>query len=61
MAALPVASRHRVPFVARPRRTLARSRWDEDNRLKLNPWPFVVFALFAGALVGLALLLWRLS
>lgn len=46
--------------MARPRRPLRRSRWDEDNRLALNPWPLVVFALFAGALVGLAFLLARL-
>jgi hypothetical protein len=33
------------------------SRWDEDNRLRLNPWPFVVAALVVGLLVGLAVLL----
>lgn len=33
------------------------SRWDEDNRLRLNPWPFVVIALLVGAIVGLGVLL----
>lgn len=33
------------------------SRWDEDNRLRLNPWPFVVIALLIGTIVGLAVLL----
>jgi hypothetical protein len=43
--------------MARSRRPVRRSRWEEENRLALNPWPLVVFALFAGALVGLAFLL----
>lgn len=34
-----------------------RSRWEEDNRLRLNPWPFVVIALLIGAIVGLGVLL----
>ena len=33
------------------------SRWEEDNRLSLNPWPFVVIAVMVGAIVGLAVLL----
>jgi hypothetical protein len=38
-------------------RARGRTRWDEDNRLSLNPWPFVVVALLIGALVGLGVLL----
>ena len=41
-----------------PRR-LRHSRWDEDNRLALNPWPIVVGAVFVGLLAGLAYLLSR--
>lgn len=44
----------------RPRRAERISRWEEDNRLRVNPWPFVVLALAAGALAGLALLIWWL-
>ena len=40
------------------RRTTRGSRWDEDNRLVLNPWPIVVFALVGAALVGLGVLFW---
>jgi preprotein translocase subunit Sec61beta len=42
----------------RPRREA--TRWEEDNRVVLNPAAFVAVALLAGALVGLALLLWLL-
>jgi hypothetical protein len=43
-----------------PRRRARTSRWEEDNRLRVNPWPFLVFALFAGSLVGLGFLIWWL-
>lgn len=35
----------------------APTRWEQDNALRLNPWPFVAIALVVGALVGLAVLL----
>jgi hypothetical protein len=34
----------------------ATTRWDEDNRIPLNPAVFVVFAVLAAVLVGLFLL-----
>ena len=34
------------------------TRWDRDNGLELNPWAFVAVALVAGAIGGLALLIW---
>ena len=33
------------------------SRWEQDNRLRVNPWPFVVIAVVVGAIVALAILL----
>ena len=33
------------------------SRWDEDNRVSLNPWAFVAVAAIVGAIAGLAVLL----
>ena len=33
------------------------SRWDEDNRLAVNPWAFVAVGLVVGGIVGLAVLL----
>jgi hypothetical protein len=42
----------------RRRRGRAPSRWEEDNRLVLNPAAFVAVAILAGALVGLAFLIW---
>jgi preprotein translocase subunit Sec61beta len=43
--------------VARAQKRRVESRWEEDNGLSLNPWPFVVIALVVGAIVGLAVLL----
>lgn len=40
----------------RDRRTGARTRWDEDNRIAPNPAVFVVFAVLALLLAGLFLL-----
>jgi preprotein translocase subunit Sec61beta len=42
------------------RRRTSDTRWDEDNRLVLNPWAFVTVGLLVGAIVGLALLIWLL-
>jgi hypothetical protein len=42
------------------RRRAGETRWEEDNRLALNPWAFLAVAVLAGALVGLALLIWLL-
>ena len=33
------------------------TRWEQDNRLSLNPWAFVAVALVVGGLVGLGVLL----
>ncbi len=33
------------------------SRWDEDNRLYVNPWAFVAVAGVVAAIAGLAVLL----
>ena len=33
------------------------SRWDEDNKLALNPWAFVAVGLVVGGIVGLAILI----
>jgi hypothetical protein len=38
------------------KRSDARTRWDEDNRVPLNPAVFVVFAGLALVLAGLFLL-----
>jgi hypothetical protein len=43
--------------MARARREGGRSRWDEDNRLALNPWAFLAVGALVGTLAGLALLL----
>ena len=32
------------------------SRWDEDNRVSVNPWAFVAVAAIVGAIAGLAVL-----
>ena len=42
------------------RRRTSGTRWDEDNRLVLNPWAFLTVGLLVGAIVGLALLIWLL-
>ncbi len=42
------------------RRRTSGTRWDEDNRLALNPWAFVTVGLLVGAIVGLAVLIWLL-
>ena len=42
------------------RRRAEDTRWDEDNRLALNPWAFLTVGLLVGAVVGLALLIWLL-
>jgi len=42
------------------RRREPETRWDRDNGLELNPWAFLTVALFVGAIVGLALLIWLL-
>ncbi len=34
------------------------TRWDEDNRVALNPWAFVVVGGLIGLLVGLGVLFW---
>jgi hypothetical protein len=44
--------------MARARREGGRSRWDEDNRLALNPWAFAAVGVLVGAIGGLALLIW---
>ena len=33
------------------------SRWDQDNRLQLNPWAFVAVGGIVGGIAGLAILL----
>ncbi len=33
------------------------TRWEEDNRLVLNPWPIVVLVALVGLLAGLAILI----
>ena len=43
-----------------PQRRRRESRWEEDNRVELNPAAFVTVGLVIGAIVGLALLLWLL-
>ena len=40
------------------RRRRRGTRWERDNSLELNPWAFVSVALLAGAIGGLALLIW---
>ena len=42
------------------RRTARGTRWEQDNKLSVNPAPFVVLALGAVLLVGLFLLFWLL-
>ena len=42
------------------RRQAEESRWEKDNRLGVNPAPFVVLALGAVLLAGLFLLFWFL-
>ncbi len=39
------------------RRERRLTRWEEDNRLVLNPWPIVVLVALVGLLVGLAILI----
>jgi hypothetical protein len=34
-----------------------RTRWDEDNEARLNPWAFVAVAGFVLGVAGLAVLL----
>jgi hypothetical protein len=46
--------------MARTRRGGGWSRWDEDNRLVLNPWAFLAVGTVVGAIAGLALLIWLL-
>jgi hypothetical protein len=46
--------------MARARRMRGSSRWDEDNRLALNPWAFLAVGALVGAVAGLALLIWLL-
>ena len=41
------------------RRTGEGTRWDQDNRVPLNPAAFVTFALMALALAGLFVLFWK--
>ena len=43
-----------MPLRRRDRRL---TRWEEDNRLVLNPWPIIALAAVIGALAGLAVLL----
>jgi hypothetical protein len=35
-----------------------RTRWEADNRLALNPGPFLAIGAFVALLAGLAVLLW---
>jgi hypothetical protein len=42
------------------RRRAPQTRWEEDNRVDLNPAAFAAVGLLAGGLVGLALLIWLL-
>jgi hypothetical protein len=42
------------------RRRTPQTRWEEDNRVELNPAAFAAVGLVAGGLVGLALLIWLL-
>jgi hypothetical protein len=46
--------------MARARRRSGRTRWDEDNRLVLNPWAFAAAGALVGGIAGLALLIWLL-
>ena len=39
------------------RRAREGTRWEQDNRLYLNPWPFVVVAAIVAAIAGFAVLL----
>lgn len=32
------------------------NRWDEDNRISVNPWAFLTFAILGALLAGLVLL-----
>ena len=50
--------RHYDDALMRARRNSGKptTRWDEDNRIPLNPAVFVVFAVLAAVLVGLFLL-----
>jgi len=34
------------------------TRWELDNRVSLNPWPFLVLGGAVSALVGLGVLIW---
>ncbi len=43
--------------MARGRERGGGSRWDEDNRLYVNPWAFIAVAGLVAAIAGLAILL----
>jgi prepilin signal peptidase PulO-like enzyme (type II secretory pathway) len=43
--------------IRRGRRT-DRTRWEADNRLALNPGPFLAIGALVALLAGLAVLLW---
>ena len=40
-----------------PHRGVKGSRWEQDNKLSLNPWAFVAVGLLVGGPVALAVLL----
>ena len=42
--------------MARTRKRGEGTRWEQDNRLSLNPWPFLVVGGIIGAIAGLAIL-----
>jgi hypothetical protein len=44
----------------RRRRRAAETRWEADNRLAVNPGPFVALGAFVALVAGLAVLLWLL-